>query len=167
MIDEKYYRNYLEILKEELVPALGCTEPIAVAYAAALAKKTLGVLPEHMDVYCSGNIVKNVKSVTVPNSGGMRGIEAAAVLGAVGGNPDKKLEVLGAIRKEEQDMAAKLLEENYCICHLEEGVENLYIRVEAEGAGHTASVLISGKHTNIGQIKKDCAILFSVKSEKT
>ena len=167
MIDEKYYRNYLEILKEELVPALGCTEPIAVAYAAALAKKTLGVLPEHMDVYCSGNIVKNVKSVTVPNSGGMRGIEAAAVLGAVGGNPDKKLEVLGAIRKEEQDMAAKLLEENYCICHLEEGVENLYIRVEAEGAGHTASVLITGKHTNIGQIKKDGAILFSGKSEKT
>ena len=76
---------FCDVLNRELVCALGCTEPIAVAYAAALASQTLGCEPDHMDVACSGNIIKNVKSVTVPNSGGMHGIEAAAVLGAVGG----------------------------------------------------------------------------------
>ena len=76
---------FCDVLNRELVCALGCTEPIAVAYAAALASQTLGCEPDHMNVACSGNIIKNVKSVTVPNSGGMHGIEAAAVLGAVGG----------------------------------------------------------------------------------
>ena len=73
---------FCDVLNRELVCALGCTEPIAVAYASALASQTLGCEPDHMDVACSGNIIKNVKSVTVPNSGGMHGIEAAAVLGA-------------------------------------------------------------------------------------
>ena len=85
-MDKKIYESYVQILKEELVPALGCTEPIALAYAAAKAREVLGCFPEQMDVFCSGNIIKNVKSVTVPNSGGLHGIEAAAVLGAVGGD---------------------------------------------------------------------------------
>ena len=85
---------FCDVLNRELVCALGCTEPIAVAYAAALASQTLGCEPDHMDVACSGNIIKNVKSVTVPNSGGMHGIEAAAVLGAVGGDAKSALEVL-------------------------------------------------------------------------
>lgn len=80
--------NHLQILREELVPALGCTEPIAVALAAAKARRTLGAFPQSLTAFCSGNIVKNVKAVTVPNSGGLRGIEAAAVLGAVGGDAD-------------------------------------------------------------------------------
>ena len=84
-MDRTTYQSYLGILSEELVPALGCTEPIAIAFASAKAREVLGEFPEHMDIFCSGNIIKNVKSVTVPNSGGMRGIEAAAVLGAVGG----------------------------------------------------------------------------------
>ena len=92
-------RKFDAILNGELLTALGCTEPIALAYGAAIARKVFGSLPEHMDVYCSGNIIKNVKSVTVPNSGGMRGIEAAAVLGAVGGCPEKKLEVLEGTTK--------------------------------------------------------------------
>ena len=75
-------RNFLTILSEELIPALGCTEPIAVAYAAAKARDVLGVFPEHITVFCSGNIVKNVKSVTVPNSNGLRGIDAAALASA-------------------------------------------------------------------------------------
>lgn len=90
------YESYLEILREELVPALGCTEPIAIAYATATAASVLEKVIKtdddgnkkydgHLNLYCSGNIIKNVKSVTVPNSGGMRGIEAAAVLGMVGG----------------------------------------------------------------------------------
>ena len=91
---------FCDVLNRELVCALGCTEPIAVAYAAALASQTLGCEPDHMDVACSGNIIKNVKSVTVPNSGGMHGIEAAAVLGAVGGDAKSALEVLESSRAE-------------------------------------------------------------------
>ena len=89
----KIYKTYVQTLKEELIHAMGCTEPIAVAYAAALASQTLGCEPDHMDVACSGNIIKNVKSVTVPNSGGMHGIEAAAVLGAVGGDAKSVISV--------------------------------------------------------------------------
>ena len=90
-MDDALYRNHLAILEEELVCALGCTEPIAVAYAAALAREALGTAPARLSVTCSGNIIKNVKSVTVPNSGGQRGIEAAALLGAVGGNAEVAL----------------------------------------------------------------------------
>ena len=82
------YENYLSILKHELVPALGCTEPIAIAYASAKAVQALGEFPQSIEMCCSGNIIKNVKGVTVPNSGGMKGIDVAAVLGAVGGNPE-------------------------------------------------------------------------------
>ena len=89
--------TFCAILNRELVCALGCTEPIAVAYAAALARETLGAEPERLEAHCSGNIVKNVKSVTVPNSEGMRGIEAAATLGAVGGDAASALEVLESV----------------------------------------------------------------------
>ena len=82
------YESYIRVLNEELMLALGCTEPIAVAYASALARKTLGCMPEKIVARCSGNIIKNVKSVIVPNSGGQTGIEAAAILGALGGNAD-------------------------------------------------------------------------------
>ena len=134
---------YCEILNRELVCALGCTEPIAVAYAAALASKTLGGEPEHMDVACSGNIIKNVKSVTVPNSGGMRGIEAAAVLGAVGGDAKNALEVLESV----DDSA--LLDPSYCSVSLVEGVPNLYIKVSAAYGSHVAVVEIIDHHTNV------------------
>ena len=96
-MDKSHDQRICDILNEELVCALGCTEPIAVAYAAALATETLGCEPEHITASCSGNIIKNVKSVTVPNSGGMHGIEAAATLGAVGGNPHSALEVLEGV----------------------------------------------------------------------
>ena len=91
-MDKKQYNNYLAILREELMPAMGCTEPIAIALAAAKAREVLGHMPEQMKATCSGNIVKNVKGVVVPNSGGQRGIRAAAVLGAelVGTNLDDK-----------------------------------------------------------------------------
>ena len=84
MLKKELEESYIRILQRELVPALGCTEPIALAYAAAKACKVLGQFPEKMIVYCSGNVIKNVKAVTVPNSGGMRGVDAACVLGAVG-----------------------------------------------------------------------------------
>ena len=82
-MNQNVYREYLAILREEIVPALGCTEPIAIAYAAAKARSVLGRLPEHIDVRCSGNIIKNVKAVIVPTTGNMKGIETSAVLGAV------------------------------------------------------------------------------------
>ena len=87
-MDERIYREYVAILKEELQPAMGCTEPIAVAYCAALARKTLGALPETVEVLASANIIKNVKSVIVPNTNGQRGIAAAAAAGIISGNAD-------------------------------------------------------------------------------
>ena len=91
-MNRKIYNEYVTILESELVPALGCTEPIALAYAAAKAKEVLGKMPDHITMRCSGNIIKNVKGVKVPNSGGMKGVEAAAVLGITGGDPSQALE---------------------------------------------------------------------------
>lgn len=164
-MDEKIYQSYVNILKEELVPALGCTEPIALALGAAAARDAFGGLPEHMDVFCSGNIIKNVKSVTVPNSEGMRGIEAAAVLGAVGGCTEKRLEVLEGITGEHRQKARELLKQNFCTCHLEEGVENLYIRVEMTGGGHLVKVVLSKKHTQIDLVEKDGRVLMAGTAE--
>ena len=88
---------YSRILKKELVSAMGCTEPIAIAYAAAKCREILGCLPDSCHVRCSGNIVKNVMGVTVPNSGGLKGIDVAAVLGILGGNASRDLEVLQSV----------------------------------------------------------------------
>ena len=141
---------FCDVLNRELVCALGCTEPIAVAYAAALASQTLGCEPEHMDVACSGNIIKNVKSVTVPNSGGMHGIEAAAVLGAVGGDAKSALEVLESVDDKDRARVSELLADaGYCDVSLVEGVPNLYIKVTATAGGHTAVVEITDHHTNV------------------
>ena len=166
-MDEKLYESYLAILKQELVPALGCTEPIALAYGAATAREVFGGLPEHMDIFCSGNIIKNVKSVTVPNSGGMRGIEAAAVLGAVGGCAEKKLEVLEGVTALHREKARELLARDFCTCHLEEGGENLYIRVEMRGGGHLVKVVLCEKHTRIDHVEKDGEVLSSASEEET
>ncbi len=149
-MDASLYDAHVAILHEELVSALGCTEPIAVAYASALARKTLGTEPESLAVQCSGNIIKNVKSVTVPNSGGMRGIQAAATLGAVGGDPTVALEVLQAVG--EDDIArthALLADPAYCDVELAEDVPNLYVRVVARAAGHEAAVTLAERHTNV------------------
>lgn len=123
--------QYCSILNRELVCALGCTEPIAVAYAAAIARETLGSEPEHLELECSGNIIKNVKSVTVPNSGGMHGLEAAATFGAVGGNPENALEVLESVDDAARARTAELLADPaFADVSLAENVPNLYIRVK-------------------------------------
>ena len=98
ILDKKLYDNYVKILENELVPALGCTEPIAIAYAAAKAREILGEFPDHVEMRCSGNIIKNVKGVTVPNSDGQKGIDVAAILGIVGGDASRELEVLDSLR---------------------------------------------------------------------
>lgn len=154
-MDQKLYENHLTILKSELVMALGCTEPIAIAYAAAKARQILGKMPEHCTVSCSGNIVKNVMGVTVPNSGGQRGIDVAATLGIVGGNPDMELAVLEGITSEQQNAAAQLLKQGFCTCKLIENVATLYIVVELTSGGHSSLVEIQKTHKNITRMERD------------
>lgn len=104
------YQRYLDVLKEELVPAMGCTEPIAIAYCAAKAREVLGALPDDVDVEASGNIIKNVKSVTVPNTGGRKGIAAAAAVGIVAGVPSKALQVISEVSERQREELGTFLE---------------------------------------------------------
>ena len=101
------YAQYLKILHEELIPAMGCTEPIAMAYAAAKAREVLGALPDKIDIVISGNIIKNVKSVIVPNTGGLKGIEAAAAAGIVAGRAERILEVISEVTPREREAIAQ------------------------------------------------------------
>ena len=158
-MDQALYQNHLGILREELLVALGCTEPIAIAYAGAKARQLLGVMPEHCRVRCSGNIIKNVKGVIVPNSGGMRGIDVAATLGIVGGDPDRELAVLETVTPADIQTTQALVKEGFCTCELVEDVDNLYIVVELEGGGHSAEIEIQEHHNNITYMKKDGTVL--------
>lgn len=157
--------QYTAILKSEMIKALGCTEPIAVAYAAAKARSVLGKMPEHCVVRCSGNIVKNVKGVTVPNSGGMKGISAAAVLGIVGGDADSELSVLQTVKPEDIEKAKALLGTDFCKAELAEGVENLYIDVKVFEGSEEATVLLKERHTNIVRIIKNGETVFEKNEE--
>ncbi len=161
-MERKLYENCLTILKNELMVALGCTEPIAIAYAAARAREALGDVPTHCTVRCSGNIVKNVMGVTVPNSGGMRGIEVAAVLGVVGGDAQRELQVLESVMPDDIAQSKALLAAGFCSCELAEGVENLYVEILLDSAaGHTASAEVRDRHNNITRVTCDGATLFS------
>lgn len=162
-MNRKIYNEYVTILESELVPALGCTEPIALAYAAAKAKEVLGKMPDHITMRCSGNIIKNVKGVKVPNSGGMKGVEAAAVLRITGGDPSQALEVLEHVTDREIDEAEKLLKAGFCDCVLKDDVANLYIEAYAvckKTEKSEALVVIEDEHTNITHIEKDGQVLF-------
>lgn len=160
MLTKKAYDNYVAILKSELVPALGCTEPIAVAFAAAKAKEVLGKYPKRAEMWCSGNIVKNVKGVTVPNTGSLKGIDAAAIAGIVGGKPEMGLQVLEGMTDENIKEIKKLLNENFCSTHLIEGVENLYIIAKVFTDDDSAEVYIKTSHTNICKITKNGMVIF-------
>ena len=166
MLSHEQYDNYIAILREELVPAMGCTEPIAIAYAAAKAREVLAEDAAHLRVSCSGNIIKNVKGVIVPNSGGQKGIEAAAILGAVGGDASRELEVIAGTTEEARALTRKLVRENFCDVSLAENVPNLYIEVTAEGKSHISAVRIEDSHTNITLIKRDDGTIFERSPEK-
>ena len=155
------YENYTRILHSELIPAMGCTEPIAVALAAAKAREVLGRLPEKITARCSGNIIKNVKSVTVPNSGGEHGIAAAAVLGAVAGRADLDLQVISQVSEEEIRLTKELLQKGICTCELQEGEENLYVLITVQAGDQSASVELKNKHDHISRITKNGELLFS------
>ncbi len=151
---------YSSILKKELIAAMGCTEPIAIAYAGAKCREILGCVPEKCSVRCSGNIVKNVMGVTVPNSGGMKGIDVAATLGILGGDAGKDLEVLESVTQAHIRQAVALLAQGFCTCSLEQNVENLYILIELSAGSETAAVEIRNYHKNITHIEKNGKTLF-------
>lgn len=159
MLDVKTYQTYVEILKRELIPALGCTEPIAVAYAAAYAAAVLKQRPQRAEVWCSGNIVKNVKGVVVPNTGGLKGIDAAAIAGIVGGNAKAGMQVLEALRDDQHPEIRRLLTEDFCRTHLIVDEDNLYIIVKVFAGEASAEVSIRGSHTNICRVAKDGEVL--------
>ena len=163
-MDQKIMQAYSRILKKELVAAMGCTEPIAIAYAAAKCRQVLGTMPTSCKVACSGNIVKNVMGVTVPNSGGMKGIDVAATLGILGGDPDRDLEVLESVTAEHIAAARGLLERGFCSCSLVQNVENLYILIRLSTDTEEAVVEIRNYHKNITRIEKNGKILFQQES---
>ena len=158
--NDKIYRQYVQILKEELVPAMGCTEPIALAYAAATARDTLGEMPERVKVFVSGNIIKNVKSVVVPHTGGLRGIESAIAVGIVAGRADKKLEVLSAVTEEEIEVLPSFIRNTPIeVCHADTP-HIFYIDVQLFGVKDNVSVRIVDFHTNIVSIQKNGVSLY-------
>lgn len=147
--------DYISLLQKEMRPAFGCTEPIALAYAAAKAASVLDEFPNHIYARCSANIIKNVKSVVIPNSGGRKGLAAAAVLGAIVGHPERELEVLESATDEDRKWLGTLLDANFCTVELAEGVDNLYIEITATTDEHTALVRIENAHTNITYVSVD------------
>ena len=154
------YNTYIEILKEELVPAMGCTEPIAIAYCGAKARDVLGCMPDKVTLYVSGNIVKNVKSVIVPNTNGLKGIEAAASAGIVAGKTEKILEVIAEVTEEQKQEMRTFMETCPIIVRPAEGEEALDIWMILNKENDTAVVRISGYHTNIVLIEKNGEVLY-------
>ncbi|MCW3804660.1 serine dehydratase subunit alpha family protein [Plebeiibacterium marinum] len=152
---DKLYSAYLDILHEELMPAMGCTEPIAIAYAAAMARKVLEDMPDRVEVYASDNIIKNVKSVVVPNTGNLRGIKAATAAGIVAGNADKVLEVISEVSREKQKEIALFLDSTDISLHNSPNDIIFDIIVKVYAGSSCASVQISHYHTNIVHIGKD------------
>ncbi len=159
------YDAYVQILKEELVPAMGCTEPIALAYAAAKARETLGCMPEKVVIEASGSIIKNVKSVIVPNTNHLKGIPAAATAGIVGGNADKELEVIAEVTPEQIAKMREFLDTTEIkVVHVDNGF-TFEIGVIVYAGDSYAKVRIVNYHTNIVLIEKDGQALYSVEVE--
>ncbi len=157
--EDNIYQIYVQILKEELVTAMGCTEPIAISYAAARARAVLGELPEKIVVKASGSIIKNVKSVVVPNTGGLRGIEAAAAAGVVCGNENKKLEVLSEIESEDIERIKGYLGQADIKVEYQETGRTFDLSVCVYKEHSQASVRITDYHTNIVQIEKNWELI--------
>lgn len=156
------YKTCVQVLKEELLPAMGCTEPIAIAYAAAVARRTLGALPARVTVTASGNIIKNVKCVFVPNTGGLRGIPAAAAAGIVAGRDELLLEVISKATAAEQAEIRAYLERTPITVRLSDSPHIFDIDIRVEADDHTARARIVQHHTNIVRIEKDGEILLDV-----
>ena len=172
-MDIKTISAITEILKEELVPAMGCTEPIAIAYASSIARSLLSSLPTSVAVYASPNIIKNVKSVVVPHTGGERGIEAAASIGIVAGREDLELEVLSKVGEKDIERSKELRRDaKFTILPSESGYI-FHIRVELKNNSESSAVEIAGNHTNVILKERNREVIYkkeykdSVESKKT
>lgn len=161
-MDRALYQAYTDILTEELVPATGCTEPIAVAYAAALARDLLGCVPQRVELAVSANIIKNVKSVVVPNTGGLRGLAAAAAAGVVAGDASRELEVISFITDPQRAAIREYLRcADISVSGSDSGfIFDISVRVSCNG--HSASSRIAGFHTNVIHLEKDGCVIKSV-----
>lgn len=151
---------YVKILEEELVPAMGCTEPIALAYAAAKAREVLGVDPEYINAYCSGNIIKNVRCVRIPNSMGMTGIEAACSLGALAGDAERLMEVLEAVTREDVQKTLRFLTQRRCRVEYLDSFIPLHFIIELTGEKDRVSVEVRHHHLGITAIRKNGLLIY-------
>ena len=155
------YQHFVQILREELVPAMGCTEPIALAYGAAKAREMLGRMPERVLIEASGNIIKNVKSVVVPNTGGLKGIEAAAVAGIVAGKAEKILEVISEVTEEEKHAMRDYLTAHDVRVKPAQGDIVFDIIITLWAAEDSVRLRIADYHTNIVHIERNGEVLLS------
>ena len=158
---ETKIEKVLKILEEEIVAAEGCTEPIALSYAAAKAKRILGTIPNKVDVFLSGNIIKNVKSVTIPNSDGMVGIEVAIAMGLIAGDDRKELMVISDVTSEQLTEVKEFLAKDIIKTHVHPGDIKLYIRLEISNDIDNVVLEIKHTHTNVTQIQKNGKVLLS------
>ena len=161
MLTREDHKTYAQILREELTPAFGCTEPIALAYCAAKAREVLGQMPTEVIIEASGNIIKNVKSVIVPNTGGMKGIPAAAAAGIVAGDSKACLEVIAKVTPEEQKEIAEYLNNvPFSVKAMEDG-DKLDIRVTVKAEENSAVVRVSKHHTDIVYIAHNGEVMLN------
>ncbi|MGI6694886.1 MAG: serine dehydratase subunit alpha family protein [Christensenellales bacterium] len=152
---------YTQVLKGELIAAMGCTEPIAIAYCAALATRALGKKPETISVWCSGNVIKNSKTVTVPNTGGLKGIKAAALAGAFYGDAERALEVLAGVTDKQAADIARLMETMQVPIRLLNEGHALHIRISCAAGNDQAEAEILDTHTHIGAIRRNGETIYS------
>ena len=153
------YDAYVKILNAELVPAMGCTDPIVIAYCAAKAKQALGCMPEKLDLYVSGNLVKNAKCVVVPGTGGLIGMRAAAAAGLVGGDPSVALEVLSSLTPGMRPAILEYMEKADIRILPTDGKETLEVIAEVWGGGHSAKCRIARSYSNVILLEKDGVVL--------
>lgn len=153
--------DFKKIIRDELIPATGCTEPIAIAYASAKAREILGSDPDEIIANLSSNIIKNAKAVTVPGTDGRKGIEISIVAGAFLGKASKKLEVLSNIDKSQLDKCDKFIEEGRVKLNLVKGKDGVFVEIICKNKTDKASVVITASHTNITEIRKNDELIFS------
>ncbi|MEW8956731.1 serine dehydratase subunit alpha family protein [Clostridium sp.] len=150
--------GYIKLLREEVVPALGCTEPIAIAYATSKCKELLDDEIESIELFLSANIIKNALGVGIPGTG-MIGIDIAAALGYIGGDSKLELQVLNNINKEDLDKAKIMVNEGVVKTTIKDNCDKLYIEVHCKSKNHLAKVVISGNHSNIVKIELDNKVI--------
>ena len=165
MLDKELQDEFISIIREELVPAMGCTEPIALAYAAARGREVLGCEPERIIAKCSGNMIKNVRCVTIPNSGGLTGIETACILGGLAGDASAGMEVLEKVGEAERARARELLKKGCCRVEFLDSEIPLHFIIELSASEHTVEVEVRHTHTNVVSVVRDGNVIFEKPKE--